>query len=573
MAKKNFSGLSRIFSEYFGNLTVTATVGGGISLTTAAILALVARDLRGAAFGFLIVGLVLMFAAFVSGYSSIRAAVMTRRGFYGLNATAMTLLFLAIAAVIIWVGSESNNRWDVTSTRQFSLAQSTDSILDNLQQDVRAIAFFVPGDVNQVIVRASTLDLLEEYDRQSGRFSFEVVDPDLNPETARNLGINPNSQPGTVVFSSAGALQPVQTLLFQSGGGFVPNPVLETNFNQAVLAVTRTQQKVVYFTVRHGERNTTTADDGSYALARLGIEGDNYAVRAVDLVTAGQVPPDADVLIIAGPDRDLLEEEVQPIKEYLRGGGSALFLLDPATPRTYVDILEEWGVTLGDGTIVDRASSVSNNPRAPLVGQSGYSLQDTLNLPGDELFDSVRFNPITQPIDDFSFFDHAAAVIPLTKQADDLGAANIFFAGNTLKISPFLTTSPTLSWLERDPDVNRPDADEPAGPLAIGVSIDATAPFGVEPAPDAPRTQIVVIGDSDFGSNRFFSSFSNGDVLLNSVNWLAGDVDLIGVDPKLRDTRLLIVKQNEWNFIRWSSLLILPAVVGLAGALVWWRQR
>ena len=82
-----------------------------------------------------------------------------------------------------------------------------------------------------------------------------------------------------------------------------------------------------------------------------------------------------------------------------------------------------------------------------------------------------------------------------------------------------------------------------------------------------------MFADSDFASNRFFSSFANGDIFLNAVNWLAGDVDLISVRPKLREPRFLIVTQGEWNFIRWSSLLILPLLVGLAGAVVWWQRR
>ena len=573
MAKKRFSALSDTLTEYVGNTAAAALVGSAMALIAAAVLALVARDLRGAALGLLIVGLVLLLAAFVSGYSQVRAAIMTRRGFYGLNATAMTLLFLALAAVIIWVGAQSNAAWDVTATRQFSLAPQTASILDDLDKEVRAVAFFVPGDANQTAVRSTSLDLLEEYGRQSGLFSFEVVDPDLNPETARNFGINPNSQPGTVVFASGGALQPVNTLIFQSEGGFLPNINLEKDFSQAILAVTRAQQKVVYFTIRHGERNISGADDAGYGLARFGIEGDNYTVRPLDIVTAGAVPGDAAAVVVAGPQRELLEEEVGPLNDYLRGGGNALFLLDPNPPASYTAILEEWGVTIGEGTVVDLASSVSNNTRAPFIGQSGYSLHEALNQPADELFNNVRYTQITHPIDDFSFYDHAAPIIPLSDQAADLEVPNIFYAGNEITIAPFLTTTPVFSWAERDPDSESLDDGEPVGPLAIGVTIDAAAPFGAPPVEGAPRTKIVVIGDSDFASNRFFSSFSNGDVLLNSVNWLTGDFDLISVRPKLRDARLLIVNQDEWNFIRWSSLLILPIVVGFAGAFVWWRQR
>ena len=265
MAKKRFSALSDALTEYVGNTAAAALVGAAMALLAAAVLALVARDLRGAALGLLILGLVLLLTAFVSGYSSIRAAIMTRRGFYGLNATAMTLLFLAIAAVIIWVGAQGTAKWDVTATRQFSIAPQTESILKGLQQEVRALAFFVPGDAKPDR-RALHLP------RPAGR-----VRPAIGALLLRGRGSRPEpgegaqrrhqpQQPagdGRVLFE--GALQPVNTLIFQQEGGFLPNLTMEKDFSQAVLAVTRTQQKVVYFTIRHGERNITSADDGGYA--------------------------------------------------------------------------------------------------------------------------------------------------------------------------------------------------------------------------------------------------------------------------------------------------------------------
>jgi ABC-type uncharacterized transport system involved in gliding motility auxiliary subunit len=131
--------------------------------------------------------------------------------------------------------------------------------------------------------------------------------------------------------------------------------------------------------------------------------------------------------------------------------------------------------------------------------------------------------------------------------------------------------------LETDPVKNEFNAaaGDIRGPFAIGVVIEATAPFGQQPPAGGtpPKTQLVVFGDSDFATNRFIDSFANQDLFLNSVNDLAGDVDLISVHAKLREPRLLIVTQGTWNFIRWSSLLILPIAVAAAGAAVWWRRR
>ena len=557
-------------SEYFGSPSITFAIGGAVSLITSGLIALVARDLQGAAITFLILGLVLILAAAGVGYGAIRSALLTRRGFYGFNTTAMTVLFLAIASIIIWVGAETNNRVDLTATRQFSLSQQTKSILKDLNEDIEAVAFFVPGNVNQLLVRANALDLLEEYDNGSGRFSFRVVDPELEPEEARRFGVNPNTEPGSVVFATT-----LGTLLFTSESGFLPNPTLEQDFTQAILAVTRTQQKVVYTLVRHGERDFGNLAEGSgFGLARLGLEGDNYLVRTLDLAATLAVPDDAAVLIIAGPENDLLEEEVAPLEAYLLAGGKALFLLDPNTPERFRGLLETWGVELGEGSIVDRASSVSGSPRSPLVSRNRYSLAGVLNVAEDDaVFDPLRFNPITQPITDASFYARATAVIPLSNQAEEHGLPNIFLNSSSLIVSPFAVTS-GFSWLETDPEVDSLDDEDLLGPLAIGVSIDATAPFGeAPPISGARRTQIVVIGDSDFASNLFFTSFANGDIFLNSVNWLTDDIDLISVRPKFRDPRLLIVTQDTWNFIRWSSLLILPMIIGALGIFVWWRQR
>jgi ABC-type uncharacterized transport system involved in gliding motility auxiliary subunit len=83
----------------------------------------------------------------------------------------------------------------------------------------------------------------------------------------------------------------------------------------------------------------------------------------------------------------------------------------------------------------------------------------------------------------------------------------------------------------------------------------------------------VVVGDSAFATNRFYTSFANGDLLVNSVNWLSGDVELISVRPKIREPRLLVVSQGTFNFIRWSSWLLLPMAIAATGAFVWWRRR
>jgi ABC-type uncharacterized transport system involved in gliding motility auxiliary subunit len=84
---------------------------------------------------------------------------------------------------------------------------------------------------------------------------------------------------------------------------------------------------------------------------------------------------------------------------------------------------------------------------------------------------------------------------------------------------------------------------------------------------------LVIYGDSDFATNRYFYTSSNSDLFLNSVNWLVGDEDLTSIRPKPVAPRTLVVTSTERNFIRYTSWFLLPALMAVAGGYVWWRRR
>ena len=207
---------------------------------------------------------------------------------------------------------------------------------------------------------------------------------------------------------------------------------------------------------------------------------------------------------------------------------------------------------------------MAGNPRAPLVQRARYLDPLNLNL----------FNPITRVLTDSTFFDQSAAVMPLDNQGahNDPPLPNAYYTSNDLNVTPLIISS-DLSWLGTNAQSTAFTPGETAGPLAIAVAVDAHAPFKQKPLEGKPHTQIVVVGNSAFATNRFYSSFANGDFLANSVNWLAGDVELISVRPKLEEARILVVSQGAFNFIRWSSWLLLPMAVASTGLFVWWRRR
>ena len=281
--------------------------------------------------------------------------------------------------------------------------------------------------------------------------------------------------------------------------------------------------------------------------------GDNYRLVPLSLLDERQRgwPEDAAALVVVRPEKDLLKQERDVLYNYLREGGEALFLVETDTPAAFKEILGRWGIKLGEGAIVDPSSHIANEERTPILQRFSY----------------VNQTEITPDLAQ-TFFPDATSIDPAVELEELEG---------TILVSPLGLTS-FDSWLETDPEKNEYDeATDTPGPFAIGIALRAIAPLGEEPLPldggEPDLTSIVAIGDSDFANNRFFTSLSNGDLFLNSLNWLAEDFELISIRPKPSPFRELVLTTREFDFIRWSSWLLMPLTVLALGGAVWWRRR
>ena len=116
------------------------------------------------------------------------------------------------------------------------------------------------------------------------------------------------------------------------------------------------------------------------------------------------------------------------------------------------------------------------------------------------------------------------------------------------------------------------------GPFALAMVIEAAAIVGEEtprvaPGEEPPIAAMVVFGDSDFATNRFYYALNNADFFLNAVDWLAQKYDLISIRSKPQSFRLLVIDQKEFDFIRYSSWFLLPTGLMLLAGIAWWRRR
>ena len=219
----------------------------------------------------------------------------------------------------------------MTEGRLHSLSDLTVETLKALDRDVHALAFMEGGENAELEL------LLAELETYNTRFSYEFIDPDRDPRRTEDYGIR---RYDTLVLESGDKQQQITELE-------------EREIVNSLLKLTRERQDRIYLTVGHGERRLANQPDGLEQLqAQLGAI--DYAVEdSLFLAREGAVPEDCAVLVIAGPRTPFFPLEVEAIRSYLAAGGAVLLLLDPLADSGLAELLDEWGVAVGDDFVID----------------------------------------------------------------------------------------------------------------------------------------------------------------------------------------------------------------------------
>jgi ABC-type uncharacterized transport system involved in gliding motility auxiliary subunit len=486
-------------------------------------------------------GLVCVLAYTLAQWREIGKIFSRRQTRYGTLAATSVLVVLGILVAINFIGAKQNKRWDLTTNKQFSLSDQSRNVLAKLDSPLQVLVFAQEPEFPRY------QDKLKEYEYGSKKISTEYIDPDKKPAVAKQ---NKVEAYGTIVFNYKSRSERVTT----------DN---EQDITNGIIKVVSGQQRKVYFTQGHGEKDTVSAERDGYNAIAAALGRENYAVDKLVVAQQGTVPDDASVVIVAGPKTDFFPPEIEALKKYLDKSGKLLLELDPpdrpdSPPLTgLIALAHDWGVQVGDNIVVD-ASGMGR-----LIGTDA-------SVPVAATYPS---HPITQR---FSLL----TAYPLAREASPIsGGVN----GHTAQT--FVETSPR-SWAEADIKglltTGQVSLDESKGdkkgPIAIASAVTASAASTAPPKPgdaDAPKpeTRVAVIGDSDFVANGGLGIQGNKDLFMNTIGWLSQQENLISIRPKEADDRRITLTATQQSNITWLSLLIIPGFVFGTGIYTWWRRR
>jgi ABC-type uncharacterized transport system involved in gliding motility auxiliary subunit len=474
----------------------------------------------------LISGGVLLLAGMVVGIRGIVGFFSRRSAQLGTNTAILSIAVIAILVVLNFLSFRHAKRFDMTTEKRFSLSDQTRKIVGGLQRDVTIARF---GKSPEAPDPQQFDDLMVEYKHLSPRFRYLDVNPQEKPEVAKEYGAR---HVGDVIVAAG-----------DSKVSLDPGPdgnYSESDVTNAILKATRDTVKKVCFITGHGEKSLADGGVDGYGQIGESLKKETYTTDTINLISGSGVPSDCEVVVIAGPTKPFFPQETAMLEKYLDAGGKLMVQIDPETDPKLDSILNAWNIAVGNNVVIDASGMgqlLGTGPEIPLVVDYGDS-------------------PITKSLQrQMTYFPIARTVSIADKTKTDPVAVEL------LKTS---ARSFTKSKLEHT--VKYDPKTDTLGPLSLGVA--ASKNVGDKSA------RLVVIGDSDFATNQVLGGpGSDGDLFLDSINWLAQDENMISIRPKPETSRRIALTVAQSTALVWIDRIFLPGAVILVGLTIWWKRR
>ncbi|MFP5502831.1 MAG: GldG family protein [Candidatus Sericytochromatia bacterium] len=431
----------------------------------------------------------------------------------GANSTVQIVAVLAILTAVNWWGTRYHMRFDVTENKQFSLAEQSKKVVTDLKEPVNVAVFVKKDDPYST----NLTTLWKQYAYHGGdNLQLEVIDVDREPHRARAENVTTY---GTSVLKRGDRKTTI------TAGQ-------EQDLTSALIKVSQNDQKVVYFLTGHGEMPLDKFDRDGLSYAKDAIEKQNYKVDTLSLFGANDVPSDAALVVVAGPDKPLLADEKADLESYLAKGGRVFLALRPQVDVKLDDLTEKYGIKVRNDLVLDP-----------------QGLQGTGNLAAP-VVQKFPFHAITQNLQ-AAFFVGSRSLERLEPLPQDV------------HVTPLVETS-EQAWGETNLADRR---------VAFNEGQDRKGPLPLVLLGEKGEGRLIVAGNAAFLANESYIQLNNGDLFLNSLNWMADEKSLIAIPPKDNQPKTISLMNEQYTGIFFGTVVLMPLTLLGMALFVWWRRR
>ena len=433
---------------------------------------------------------------------------------------------------------------DFTTKKLYSLSEQTEERLKNLEDEI-TIQLINMGDYSYVIEYAN------KYQRASDKITVEEID-DLSSRLDLQTKYDIESTDNLIVVKNGEKEKTITTsdLYTYDYSTYESIDTTEEAITNAIMEVTIDEKPHIY--VLSG-KNYAQPESSLSIIANKLIDEANE-IDLLDILTEGSVPDDCDCLIITTLKQDLADLERDKILEYINKGGKLLILtsqniLDIDTPN-FDKILEQYGITLGYGTIIEQDTSkmLYNTPYMIVTSASASFMSD-----------------IDMDLKLFLAYPGRIQFADETK-LEELGVTYETIATTSTK--SFVRTNFNISSMSR----TEQDSEEESS--IVGA-------YATKKISDEKTSQLIIYSDETFASTSpiiigyqsvyAVTLYNNEDIVLNSISHLTERDDTITI-RKTGESETYTVTEQEDIIIR-TIIFTTPIIIIIIGIGVWIFRR
>ncbi|MEM9081281.1 MAG: Gldg family protein [Verrucomicrobiota bacterium] len=408
----------------------------------------------------------------------------------------------------------------------------------------------------------------QEFARKSnGHIQTIILDPIREPDAATRLASSHdlilNQDLLVLDARSPDASQPDPSLtkfipledliLFRTDSNNQRRPVgyqIEDRISTALLSLAEGQPRKLYFLADKSPLDSSGPETPWDVLSDT-LRRQNLLLVPIEIAQIVTIPTDAEGVVVVSPAYDFDDRELAILEEYFSRPGAAFFAcLDPAhRPDRLRAFLRRHGITPNN----DRILTVSNSRTLSRIP----ALFTTFEGTNEGLHGQA------------TTFEGPTCSLSVREMAEDLASQNITpiiliqSAENYWGETRFRELGSLPSF-----DSSEDLKGNPGLPIAAAsISGDATSDEAA-----AAASRMVVIANVHFlHPDRLREE--QLDFVKNSINWLIGRENLVGVGPRGLRTYKLNLVSPEVSFLNRLNLFILPASLLFIGLLVWNNRR
>lgn len=281
-----------------------------------------------------------------------------RHGSYSVGLSVVVIAIVIVVNMLLSQLPVSIKNIDMSSTKIYTTGDVTQEMVDSLTNDVKIHIIAQETGVDTRIT-----NFIEHYASLSSHLSYDFIDPVLHPAVLETYGVSENSvvvecpdTEKTASFSFG------DIILYDEMSYYYYGQAIETEFDgegqltSAINEVTNDVSKKIYLLEGHGESALGSSITEMF-------DKQNFETMGVNLLTAGQIPEDCDLLLINGAVSDIAEDEKEMLEAYMSEGGHMMILLGMTTePLTNIEsLMATYGITMAEGYIADAERYYQNS--------------------------------------------------------------------------------------------------------------------------------------------------------------------------------------------------------------------